>query len=67
MQLSLMFVALIVFLAIGVPIAFAIGASGIIYMVLTNPTFLLTFPNGSGPAPRVSSSSPCRSSCSPVS
>jgi len=44
MQLSLMFVALIVFLAIGVPIAFAIGASGIIYMVLTNPTFLLTFP-----------------------
>ncbi len=44
MQLSLMFVALIVFLAIGVPIGFAIGASGIIYMVLTNPTFLLTFP-----------------------
>lgn len=44
MQLSLMFLALIVFLVIGVPIAFAIGASGVLYMVLTNPTFLLTFP-----------------------
>jgi len=44
MQLSLMFLALIVFLAIGVPIGFSIGASGILYMLLTNPVFLLTFP-----------------------
>ncbi len=44
MQLSIMFFALIVFLAIGVPIAFSIGASGVIYMLLSNPIFLLTFP-----------------------
>lgn len=44
MQLSIMFIALIIFLVIGVPIAFAIGGSGIIYMLLTNPSFLLTFP-----------------------
>lgn len=44
MQLSLMFLALIILLAIGVPIAFSIGASGILYMLLTNPSFLLTFP-----------------------
>ena len=67
MQLSLMFLALIILLAIGVPIAFSIGASGILYMLLTNPSFLLTFPSGSGPERRASSSSPCRSSCSPVS
>lgn len=39
-----MFFALIVLLVIGVPIAFAIGTSGILYMLLSNPTFLLTFP-----------------------
>lgn len=39
-----MFFALIVLLVIGVPIAYAIGASGILYMLLSNPTFLLTFP-----------------------
>jgi tripartite ATP-independent transporter DctM subunit len=44
MELSLMFFALIVLLVIGVPIAYAIGASGIIYMLMSNPTFLLTFP-----------------------
>lgn len=44
MELSLMFFALIVLLVIGVPIAYAIGASGIIYMMMSNPTFLLTFP-----------------------
>ena len=44
MELSLMFFALIVLLVIGVPIAYAIGTSGILYMLLSNPTFLLTFP-----------------------
>ncbi len=44
MELSLMFFALIVLLVIGVPIAYAIGASGMLYMLLNNPTFLLTFP-----------------------
>ncbi len=44
MELSLMFFALIILLVIGVPIAYAIGTSGILYMLLTNPTFLMTFP-----------------------
>jgi tripartite ATP-independent transporter DctM subunit len=44
MELSLMFFALIVLLVIGVPIAYAIGTSGILYMLLSNPTFLMTFP-----------------------
>ena len=44
MELSLMFFALIVLLVIGVPIGYAIGTSGILYMLLSNPTFLLTFP-----------------------
>ena len=44
MELSMMFFALIVLLVIGVPIGYAIGSSGILYMLLSNPTFLLTFP-----------------------
>lgn len=44
MELSLMFGALILLLLVGVPIAYAIGASGILYMLVTNPTFLLTMP-----------------------
>lgn len=44
MELPIMFAALIVFLFIGVPIAYSIGASGILYMLISNPSFLLTFP-----------------------
>ena len=44
MELSVMFIALVVFLALGVPIAYAIGGSGILYMLLANPSFLLTMP-----------------------
>jgi tripartite ATP-independent transporter DctM subunit len=44
MELSVMFAALIIFLVIGVPIAYAIGGSGILYMLLSNPSFLMTFP-----------------------
>lgn len=44
MELSLMFFSLVVLLVIGVPIAYAIGTSGILYMLLSNPTFLMTFP-----------------------
>lgn len=44
MELSLMFFALVILLVIGVPIAYAIGTSGILYMLLSNPTFLMTFP-----------------------
>lgn len=44
MELSMMFFALIVLLVIGVPIGYAIGSSGILYMLMTNPGFLMTFP-----------------------
>ncbi|HCJ94667.1 MAG TPA: TRAP transporter large permease [Sphaerochaeta sp.] len=44
MELSLMFSALVILLLIGVPIAYAIGASGILYLLLSNPVFLLTMP-----------------------
>jgi tripartite ATP-independent transporter DctM subunit len=39
-----MFAALIILLIIGVPIAFALGGSGILYMLLSNPSFLMSFP-----------------------
>lgn len=44
MNLAIMFIALIVLLFIGVPIAYSLGGSGILYLVLQNPTFLLTMP-----------------------
>ncbi|HKL60601.1 MAG TPA: TRAP transporter large permease subunit, partial [Sphaerochaeta sp.] len=44
MELSMMFFGLIVLLVIGVPIGYAIGSSGLLYMLLTNPGFLMTFP-----------------------
>ncbi len=44
MYLALMFIALIIFLIIGLPIAYALGGSGILYMLLSNPSFLLSFP-----------------------
>ncbi|MGD1818253.1 MAG: TRAP transporter large permease [Pleomorphochaeta sp.] len=44
MYLAIMFITLIVLLVIGLPIAFALGGSGIIYMLLSNPSFLLSFP-----------------------
>jgi tripartite ATP-independent transporter DctM subunit len=39
-----MFSTLVILLLIGVPIAYAIGASGILYLLLSNPVFLLTMP-----------------------
>jgi len=44
MELTAMFTALVILLVVGVPIAYSIGASGIVYMLLANPTFLLTMP-----------------------
>lgn len=44
MELPLMFITLIVLLVVGVPIAYSIGGAGILYMLLTNPVFLLTMP-----------------------
>lgn len=44
MYLTIMFAALIILLIIGVPIAFALGGSGILYMLLSNPSFLMSFP-----------------------
>ena len=44
MELPVMFISLIVLLVIGVPIAYAIGGAGILYMLLSNPIFLMTMP-----------------------
>lgn len=44
MELTAMFAVLVVTLIVGVPIAYSIGASGIVYMLLTNPMFLLNMP-----------------------
>jgi tripartite ATP-independent transporter DctM subunit len=44
MNLAIMFIALAVLLLLGVPIAYSIGGSGILYMLLQNPVFLLTMP-----------------------
>ncbi len=44
MELTAMFTVLVVTLVIGVPIAYSIGASGIVYMLLSNPMFLLNMP-----------------------
>lgn len=44
MYLAIMFIALIILLVIGLPIAFALGGSGILYMLLSNPSFLMSFP-----------------------
>jgi len=43
-ELGVMFASLVILLVVGVPIAYAIGASGIIYMLVTNSVFLLTMP-----------------------
>lgn len=44
MELTFMFTALVILLVLGVPIAYAIGASGIVYMLLSNPVQLMLMP-----------------------
>ncbi len=44
MNLALLFVALIVFILIGVPIGYSLGGAGIIYFFLENPSFLMSVP-----------------------
>lgn len=44
MNLVLLFVALLVFILIGVPIGYSLGGAGIIYFLLENPSFLLSVP-----------------------
>ena len=44
MTLALMLVFLVLFLVLGIPIAYAIGGSGILYILLSEPSFLLSFP-----------------------
>ena len=44
MSLVVMFTVLIVLLVFGVPVAFSIGGSGIVYMLLSQPSFLLSLP-----------------------
>jgi len=44
MSLAIMFSVLLGLLVFGVPIAYAIGSSGIVYMLLTQPSFLMSLP-----------------------
>lgn len=44
MSLTIMFTALVALLLVGIPIAYAIGGSGIIYMLITEPSFLMSLP-----------------------
>lgn len=44
MNLTVMFLVLILLLALGTPIAFSVGGAGIVYMLLRDPIFLLTMP-----------------------
>jgi len=44
MDLIILFVALIVFILIGVPIGYALGGAGIISFLVGNPSFLMTVP-----------------------
>lgn len=39
-----MFVALVALILLGVPIAYSLGGSGILYLLLDNPSFLMSFP-----------------------
>ncbi len=44
MNLAVMFAVFILLILIGVPIAYSIGGSGIVYMILRDPNFLLSLP-----------------------
>jgi tripartite ATP-independent transporter DctM subunit len=45
MNLAIMFIVLIILLIIGVPIAYSVGAAGIVYMILRDPVFLMQIPS----------------------
>lgn len=44
MTLIIMLLVLVLLLILGIPIAYSIGGSGVLYMLLTQPSFLLSFP-----------------------
>lgn len=44
MNITLLFVALLVFILLGVPIGYSLGGAGIIYFFLENPSFLMSVP-----------------------
>ena len=44
MSLIVLFVSLIVFILIGVPIGYALGGAGVLCFMIDNPTFLMTVP-----------------------
>ena len=44
MDLAILFIALIVFILIGVPIGYSLGGAGIIYFLISNPAFLMNIP-----------------------
>ena len=44
MNLAIMFLALIILLAFGTPIAYSVGGASIVYLLLRDPVFLMTMP-----------------------
>ena len=44
MNLTILFIALLIFILIGVPIGYSLGGAGIIYFFLENPAFLMSVP-----------------------
>lgn len=44
MNMIILFVALILFILIGVPIGYSLGGAGIIYFLIENPSFLMSVP-----------------------
>ena len=54
MAMIILLILLIFFAALGVPLAFAIGASCVSYIAANVPTFLACFPSASGTAPSAS-------------
>ncbi len=44
MNLIILFVALVIFILIGVPIGYALGGAGILYFLFDNPNFMMVLP-----------------------
>ena len=44
MNLIILFVSLIAFILLGIPIGYSLGGAGIIYFLSENATFLMTVP-----------------------
>ena len=51
MNLCILFLSLLVFILIGVPIGYSLGGAGIVYFFLENPSFLTDEPRGPDQTP----------------